>query len=187
MSLFAYYDHTVADPSPVIGWIDSDVTTLTDPVDPADLFEVPQGLIEAPFTGTWAVSRAGPGSLVPYAPVAAPLTLDQQTSLALAAKLAAGIVITAPAELAATYGLDANSTTQIAQIGSFAGQFGNFPDGGATFTYPSIQGLPMVFDLVQFIAFWRVTAAVVWGINQAAAVMRNGGTPTWPSQSATIA
>lgn len=114
-----------------------------------------------------------------------PLTVDQ----VLAEKIAAGIAITStgtPA-LNATYALDPTSTAQIYQIGVYANQFGVFPSGNATQAYPDKDGVPHTFTIAEFVAFLRAVAPLVSALETQAGIMAQGGTPTWPAQTATIA
>jgi hypothetical protein len=115
-------------------------------------------------------------------------SLPAQASVALTARIAAGIAITStgtPA-LNATYALDEVSAGQIYQIGLYANQFAVFPSGAVTQAYPDINGLPHTFTVAQFVAFLRAVAPLVSAINTQAQVMAHGGTPAWPSQSAVI-
>lgn len=112
-----------------------------------------------------------------------PLSVDQ----VLADKIAAGISLTSTGNpaLNATYALDEVSTAQIYQIGLFASQFDTFP-GGAVQPYPDATGVPHVFTVAQFVAFLRVVAPLVSALTTQAQVMAHGGSPAWPSQTATI-
>lgn len=103
-------------------------------------------------------------------------------------KIAAGIVITStgtPA-LGGTYALDATTT---AQIGSVARDFASgmgLPGGGSSFTYPDLAGTPHTFTGPQIVALYQAQRNLVLTLNQQAAIMANGGTPSWPAQSAVI-
>lgn len=119
------------------------------------------------------------------APAAAPSTVAAST---LAPKLAAGIALTCTgnSSLNATYALDSASTAQIFQIGLYAAQFSVFPSGNSTQSYPDMSGNQHVFDVTQFVAFLRAVAPLVSNLETQAALASQGGTPTWPVQSATI-
>jgi hypothetical protein len=119
-------------------------------------------------------------------PPAAPPNPDE----VLAAKVAAGIVITGNPAVAATYALDPVSTAEIFEIGLYASQFGVFPSGAAAQLYPDITGDPTgvhSFTVAQFVAFLRAVAPLVSALKTQVGVMAQGGTPAWPSQSATLA
>jgi hypothetical protein len=186
MTVYAYFDHTADSPSPVLGWFDTVAQHYPNLPDEADLLELTEGEKSARFDGGgWAVADGR--HLVQYFPVPV-LTLAQQADQALAERLAAGIVITSTSnpDLDATYALDPTSTAQIFQIGLYASQFGVFPSGGGVVMYPEIRSLPRLFTIQQFIAFLRAVAPLVSALETQAAIMRAGGQPSWPDQSATI-
>lgn len=115
-------------------------------------------------------------------------TLAQQAATLLATNIAAGIVLTStgtPA-LNSTYALDAVSQGQVFQIGLYANQFGVFPSGGSILEYPDATGTAHNFTVVAFVAFLKAVASLVAAITTQAGIMAHGGTPSWPSQSATI-
>jgi hypothetical protein len=116
-------------------------------------------------------------------------TLAQQAAAALATNTAAGIVLTStgtPA-LNGTYALDAVSQAQVFQIGLYANQFGAFPSGAGTQAYPDAGAVPHTFGVTAFVAFLKAVAALVSAQNTQAAIMAQGGSPSWPSNLATIA
>jgi hypothetical protein len=152
---------------PDLQWVD--VTGISPQPEPGDL--------ATENNGTWTFTTPTP-------PEAPPPTAQQL----LAEKLAAGITLTStgtPA-LNATYALDDVSTAQIFQIGLYANQFGVFPSGGTTQAYPDIAGTPHDFGIAAFIAFLRAVAPLVSALETQAGVMAQGGTPSWPPQTATI-
>ena len=183
MTLYAYYNHTVADPSPVLGWFDTDLEAYSLP-DFRDLLEVTQAQWDArfPTPSNWAVSS---GALVSYTP---PVPLPQQAQLVLAQKLALGIAITSASlpNVNATYALDNMSQAQIFQIGSFANSFGEFPSGDITQFYPDINGTMHQFSIPVFIAFLRAVASLISNLQTQAGIMSQGGPPVWPQQSAAL-
>lgn len=136
-----------------------------------------------PVAGWTAVEADGTWTFAAPTP-----TLAQQAATALSAALAAGIAITSTSLPAvnATYALDAVSTAQIFQIGTYAHSFGVFPNGGTTLAYPDSAGVPMTFTLAVFVAFLQAVAPLVDAIQTQAGIMANGGTASWPSQTATI-
>jgi hypothetical protein len=175
MTQYAYFDSTVPAPSPVLGWYDTEAQPHI------NLVAVTPAQWAARTTGFYAISQ---GRLIPYvAPAGNP------SAVALANAIAAGIAITSTAtpSLNGTYALDSVSTAQIYQIGLYASQFGVFPSGNSTFVYPDGTGTPHVFAVTDFINFLHAVAALVTDLNTQAQIMLNGGTPTWPVQTATIA
>jgi len=123
-------------------------------------------------------------------PDAAPApTLAQQSATMLATKMIAGIVLTSTSTpaLNGTYALDDVSQGQIYQIGLYANQFGVFPSGGSTLEYPDASGTPHNFTVVEFVAFLKAVSALVSALTTQSGIMAHGGTPSWPSQSVTIA
>jgi hypothetical protein len=183
MTLYAQYDPSQS-PAQVSGWYD---TVLFDypnlpPLSNLLVVTSDQWTARLDNPSGWAVSA---GLLVAYTPPVPPPTPDQ----VLAEKLAAGIALTStgtPA-LNATYALDDVSTGQIFQIGLYANQFAVFPSGGTTQPYPDIGGVPHSFGIAAFVAFLRAVAPLVSALQTQTAVLAHGGTPSWPTQTATIA
>lgn len=188
MAQYANFDHTVAQPAPVLGWYDTDFVTYPNMPQDADLLVLTQDQWNAHMTnpGGWAVHA---GALVSYTPPVIAPTLAEQAATLLAQKLAGGLALTSTGtpSLSGTYALDATSTAQIFQIGLYASQFGTFPSGGATQPYPDTSGTPHVFSVAEFIAFLRAVAPLVSGLTTQAGIMAQGGVPAWPSQAAEIA
>ncbi len=182
MTQYAQYDPTISINSPVIGWYD--IAAISYPSLPdTGMLVVSGSQWAARITGLWAVTA---GALVAY--TAQAMGLPQQAVVALATRVAAGIALTStgtPA-LNATYALDSVSTGQIFQIGLYANQFGVFPSGDATQPYPDAGGTSHSFTVTAFIAFLKVVAPLVSALTTQAGVMAQGGSPVWPSQSATI-
>lgn len=119
---------------------------------------------------------------------AASVPLPQQAAAELATRIGNGMALTCTgnAALNATYALDDVSTTQISNLGYYANAFNTFP-GGSTQPYPDIGGTPHTFTVAQFVAFFQAVATLVSGLTTQAGVMAHGGSPSWPSQSRTIA
>ncbi len=188
MPRYVRYDHTATSPTPVLGWYDTDAFHEPSMLPPAaDLLEVTDAQWAA-WTGNFATSwEVSNGQLVPATPP--PPTHAEQSADLLAAKLASGIAITSVSLPAVngTYALDSVSVSQIYQIGLYASQFGTFPSGDMTQSYPDIASAQHVFSVPVFIAFLRAVAPLVSTLETQAGVMAQGGTPTWPAQTATIA
>jgi hypothetical protein len=157
------------------------------PTPPADAIEITAtqyaSLLAARSAGQ--IIEVSNGELVTVAPPPPTPTPDQ----VLAEKIAAGIAITCTgnATLDATYALDDVSTGQIFQIGLFAKSFGTFPSGQASQQYPDATGAMHTFTVARFVEFLTVVAPLVSNLTTQAGVMKAGGTPTWPAQTATIA
>jgi hypothetical protein len=121
----------------------------------------------------------------PEVPTPPPPTADE----VLAEKIAQGIAITSTGNptLNATYALDEASTGQIFQIGLYADRFAKFPSGETVQNYPDITGNSAHgFTVAQFVAFLQVVAPLVSALDTQAGILAHGGSPTWPSQGATI-
>lgn len=104
-----------------------------------------------------------------------------------AAKVAAGITITStgtPA-LNATFALDDITLTEIGSVARDSFNMG-LPGGLATFIYPDINGTPRTFTAAQIQGCYKAMRDLMLNLNTAYATLAQGGTPTWPSQSATI-
>jgi hypothetical protein len=182
MTQYAYFDSTAAQPAQVLGWFDDVIDPNAHLPDPVNLLQLTPQQWSGRLTGTWAVSGQG---LILYSP---PLPPDLQAQTALNNAYASGIAITSASlpTLNATYALDPTSTAQIFQIGSYAAQFGTFPSGGSTQPYPDIDGNAHVFNVVVFIDFLKAVAALVSNLAIQASILAQGGTPTWPNQSAAL-
>jgi hypothetical protein len=168
------FDSTVPAPSPVLGFYDTEAQPQV------NLVTLTDAQWASRTNGYWAVVR---GQLVPYTPPP-----GAAWQVALAAEIAGGITLTSagtPA-LDAVYALDSTSTAQVFQLGTYAAQFGVFPDQTTTFQYPDATGAPHAFPVAAFIAFFHAVALFVTVVNQQAQIMRGGGTPSWPSSSVTI-
>ena len=167
------------------GFYDTDFAAY---VLPADAVVITKAVRDAMLVGNAAgqniVGDAGgiPTLVTPSIPSA------QVAAKTLSQKITAGIALTCTGNpmLNATYALDAVSTAQIFQLGLFASQFGVFP-GGAVQPYPDATGAPHIFTVAQFIAFLRAVAPLVSVLNTEAQIVAQGGAPSWPSQTATIA
>jgi hypothetical protein len=145
------------------------------------------GIVPSPQEGWTAVEAAGKWTFAePPAPPGP--TPPQAAAAALSIALAKGIAITSASmpTINGTYALDAVSTGKIFQIGVYANQFGVFPSGGATQEYPDLASGLHTFSVQVFVAFLRAVAPMVAALEAQASIMAQGGTPTWPSQAATI-
>lgn len=183
MTQYAYYDSTQPSPSRVIGWYDTVALTYPSLPSDADLLALTTDQWNARTTGFWAVSS---GALVSYTP---PVPLPIQAANALSAAIATGITITCVGNsgLNSTYALDATTLTQIGTVaGDFAAGLG-LPGNLSTFTYPDINSVPRTFTGTQLVELYKAQRDLLFALNTQAAIMANGGSPTWPAQTATIA
>jgi hypothetical protein len=115
-------------------------------------------------------------------------TPQEQARTELATRIAQGITVTSASTPAVNgvYALDSVSTAQIFQIGLFAAQFAVFPSGQTQQAYPDASGTPHVFPVPVFVSFLRAVAPLVSDLETQAGIMAQGGTPSWPAQSAAI-
>lgn len=106
-----------------------------------------------------------------------------------ASKLAEGIQITSTGtqSLSATYALDDLTLAQIGSIARDAASGLGLPGGGNTFSYPDISGVPKSLSAANVQALYKAMRDLVWQLNTQFAVLAQGGTPSWPAQTATIA
>lgn len=174
MTRYAYYDSTVPSPSPVLGWYDTEARPML------NLVPVTDDQWNNRSHGYFAVSA---GRLAPYDP---PPTNQWQVQLA--QHLALGLILTSTGTptLDATYAIDSISQQQVLQIGLYASQFDQFPDGNSTFDYPDVAGNQHTFSVADFIALLHAVAQLTAAINAQAQIMKNGGTPVWPVNTVTI-
>lgn len=182
MTQYAYFNSTAAQPTPVLGWIDtefaaypnlpsaSDLLVLT-PAQWAEHMNNPSG---------WAVQN---GTIVAYIPQAAPPTLAQQA----AALIHNGLTITSagtPA-LDGVYMVADNvpfGRQDIANEAQFVASFSEFTNGSTTLEWPQANGTMVTFpSTTKFMAFAKAVAQ--FRAATQIAVISNG---TLPSASATI-
>jgi hypothetical protein len=115
-------------------------------------------------------------------------SLDEQAQASFDAYSALGIVITCTgnAALSATYAIDPTTMNEVGSVARDAASGLGLPGGGSTFTYPDATGTPRTFTSTQLIALYKAQRDLLFILNTQAAVMRNGGAPAWPVQTATI-
>lgn len=113
----------------------------------------------------------------------------QQMPLTLAAKLANGIAITSTGTpgIDATYALDATTLNQIGSVARDAAGGLGLPGSGATFAYPDITGAPKTFTAATIQDLYKAMRDCVFALNETADTLAQGGTASWPGQTATIA
>lgn len=105
----------------------------------------------------------------------------------LAEKIAAGLTVTCTGDpsFSAVYALDAVTMDQIGSVARDVASGLGFPDG-ETFTYPDFAGHPHTFTEARLISLYKAQRLVLSRVNTAAAILANGGVPSWPDQTATI-
>lgn len=118
------------------------------------------------------------------APVTPPLT-PQQT---LAAKIALGIALTCTSDssLNATYALDGTTMDQIGSVARDQSSGLGLPGGASTFDYPDKTSTPHTFTGQQLVDLYKAQRNLLFVLNTQAGIMAHGGTPSWPTQAATI-
>lgn len=183
MTQYAAYDSTASQPTPVLGWYDTAVVQYPNLPGSDSLLELTSDQWTARLPGPWAVQN---GALVAYTP---PVPLPQQAANLLATNISLGIAITCTgnAGLNSTYGLDSITMSQIGSVAQdFASGLG-LPGGLSTFTYPDMSSDPMTFTGAQIVELYKAQRNLIFVMTTQSAIMANGGSPTWPTQSATIA
>lgn len=121
------------------------------------------------------------------APVEAPAPPPTAADI-LAGKIAAGLAVTCTgdASVSSTYALDAQTMDQIGSVARDAASGLGLPTGAPTFTYPDLGGIPRTFTADRLISLYKAQRDVLFRVNTAAAILANGGAPSWPDQTATI-
>lgn len=184
---YAYFNSSVAAPSPVIGWIDNDDETFSNLPGAQNLLLLTEDQWDAHMADPngWAVNN---GQLAPYSAPAPELPPDVQAANALTAHIAMGIAITCSGNSAlnATYALDDTTLTQIGSVARDAKSGMGLPGGASTFTYPDAAGVSRTFTSAQLIMTYIAMRDLLLQLNTQAAVIRQGGSPVWPPQTATI-
>jgi hypothetical protein len=136
MGVFAYFDHTVPSPSPVLGWYDTDSFSYSIIPGNQDLLEITpdQWADRLDNLNGWAVSDGG---LVPYVPS---LTLAQQAGDAMIRGIT--ITVTGPTlTLAATlFPTDPITQSKLAAVVTAVTATGMFPGGIESFPMKGSQG-----------------------------------------------
>ena len=165
MPQYAFFDATVAAPSPVIGWYDTKVLHYPNLPAAANLLPVTPDQWAARLSGLWAVSA---GTLVPYTPPAPVLTAAQQAQ----ALLDGGLTITSPTLglSAVTFGASSDAWPLVLSELAALQQSGGtaFADGDTTVHWPDITSTPAnpslhVFTPAQFPVFARLLGAFAGG------------------------
>lgn len=106
-----------------------------------------------------------------------------------AAKLANGLAVTSTgtSAISATYALDPTTLDQIGSVARDAASGLGLPGALTTFIYPDINSTPRTLTSANVQALYKAMRDIVSALNTQAAIAQAGGTPSWPTQSATIA
>lgn len=158
--------------------VDGIVVEVTD-IDPRGRFHPSMIWIDCPDTVNQRWTYDGAAFAAPPTPSEPPPDFEQ----ILANRVNAGILITSTSnpELNATYSMDTETMVEIGSVARDAASGMGLPGDGPTFTYQSRS-----FTEEQITACYKAMRNLLWVLNAQAAIMANGGTPTWPTQTATI-
>lgn len=175
-------DPLTTTPIQVKAWLDTDMIRYPNMPSADELREMNDTDWNARDT-KYYISTAG--FMEPPPPPVVSLTPDQ----ILAEKITQGIAITCtsnPSGLNATYALDSETMVQIGSVARDVGAGLGFPGGGSLFTYPDIAGQPHSFTEPQLMACYQAMRNLLWIMNTQVGIIKQGGTPEWPAQNATI-
>lgn len=165
----------------VKAWIDTDVMKYLNMPPTNELLEMTDEQWDARST----MDHIGSAGFVerPIPPAPPPTAAD-----ILAGKIAAGLSVTCTgdASVSSTYALDAQTMDQIGSVARDAASGLGLPTGAPTFTYPDLGGIPRTFTADRLISLYKAQRDVLFRVNTAAAILANGGAPSWPDQTATI-
>lgn len=179
MTLYAHFKCDVPDPSPVVGWFNTEAHDYVLP-DPKELLEVSleQWGRRMGDPSGWAVSA---GVLVSWRPV---VPLPQQAHDLLEQKIALGVDVTSVSNpgINGRYAIHPMAMAHVYQTGAFATSFESFPSGEEAHPLTDVDGVPHFFTLPTFIMFWRLAAVLVHKMQAQETVMAKGGDPIWPDQ-----
>lgn len=126
---------------------------------------------------------------VPNTPLAAISTAPAQAASDLAAKLAAGLMITSTAypALNGTYSISATTQSDVQAVAIYIEANSKFPAGLSALPWADLSGTQHDFPTTaEFMAFATAEANYVTMLNLDAQAEAAGQTPTWPSATAAI-
>lgn len=165
MPRLARFDSTITDgPSPVLGWLDTDLVHYPSPPADADLLAMTDAQWAGRMEGLWAVEG---GALVSYTPPPPPpLTPAQE----------AGAIINQPvtvhcvthADLDAVYANNTASRQAMILVASQINAGLGLPGGGQTFNWPDADGTQRAWPEAEFVAFASAVAHFVYACTQTA-------------------
>jgi hypothetical protein len=186
MPLYASFNPAAASPQPVLGWYDTDAFSYPNLPAAADLVIATQAQWDAQAEGNWFVNG---GVLAQIAPAAPAPTVAQAAQAQFASLIAGGLTITSTATPAinGTYAVDAAAQDNFSATETYVLANGAFPLG-ATQPWPLLNGaLVMIPSIAVFKEVASAAAQFVAAADIALGTAEAGGTPSWPSASATIA
>ena len=158
MPKYARFDPSVAAPSPVIGWFNTDARAYPNLPPMSDLVEVPPDIWDAHYANTngYAVSA---GALVAYTPPPPVLTLAQEAANAAVSGLT--IALSGTITLAATlFPTDTKTQKAIESMNAMA-RAGVLPLGSTTYPMIDASGTWHHFTAAQYQAVAGASAAYV--------------------------
>ena len=158
MPKYAQFDRSLAAPSPVIGWYNTDARAYPNLPPASELVEVPADIWTAHYANTngWAVSN---GTLVAYTPPPPTLTLEQQAANAAISGLT--IALSGTMTLAATlFPTDRKTQKAIESMNAMA-RAGVLPLGSTTYPMIDASGTWHHFTAAQYQAVAGAIAAYV--------------------------
>ena len=158
MPKYAQFDRSLAAPSPVIGWYNTDARAYPNLPPMTDLVEVPADIWGAHYANTngYAVSA---GVLVPYTPPPPVLTLAQQAANAAVGGLT--ITLSGTMTLAATlFPTDTKTQKAIESMNAMA-RAGVLPLGSTTYPMIDASGTWHHFTAAQYQAIAGAISAYV--------------------------
>lgn len=179
MTQFAYFDSTVTQSSPVLGWYDTGIVSYPQLPLQADLLVVTSEQWDARMHNLWAVSD---GILVPYTPPPPVLTLIQQAQNLLSSGLL--VSSTSVSGFKSTYAIDAATQGKIAAISTYILVNSKFP-GGLT-SYPWLDMAGTIHEFTSTAMFQDFATVVADYVSALDMVIATGQGPL-PVATATIA
>jgi hypothetical protein len=166
MTYYAYFDSTIANPSPVIGWIDTEAFSA--PIQhmpaPVDLVTLTADQWAARFLNKWAVQD---GALVTYVPPPPPPpTLQQQARALMRGPVT--VVCTSIPSLNGVYPIDQTTQLQIIRVTGAINAGLDLPSGESTFNWFDTSLTPHAWPALQFTAFAKAVMMFLYTAEQVA-------------------
>jgi len=178
MTQYAYFDSTVAAPSAVLGWYDTEFAAYPGLPAAANLLTLTEAQWADRMMGQWAVSG---GTLVAYTPATPTPTPAQQAAAAISAGVQ--VISTNTPALNGTYAIDPASQMKIMATSQYISVNGKFYGGATTYPWLDMSGTAHTFPSVaEFQAFASAVAAYVAALD----VIVASDSGTLPAQPVTI-
>lgn len=107
----------------------------------------------------------------------------------LATKLGAGIAIVSSgtSSLNGTYSINADTQIQITGVLALIAVGQGLPNDAPTIPWPDVNGAPHLFTSAAFQDFAAAISNYVFGLRTTWAILKQGGSASWPSQPSSIA